>query len=268
MEPFELDYMTPLLARIQAAVDRGLEVPMHLHIGWFEGEGPFPPGAILGAQRQLAERVVDTAGPQSTDRVVDVGCGIGGTLRLMRERLPRAELHGVNRSARQLAVARSLLASHRVDLHHADALALPFDDQSVDQVLAVECAFHFDHRGAFLREAARVLRPGGALTLTDFVAADSITDQEEAWLLDGHSPWPDLRASRPDYDRWARDAGLALTTAVDFTPQARPTFAALRGRDWTTLNRIDRGTAVLGALLDRGALRAVLLRFSAPGVPA
>src|SRR5438034_5931485 len=43
----------------------------------------------------------------------------------------------------------------------ADACALPFPDASFDRVLAVECIFHFPSRLRFLKEAARVLKPGG-----------------------------------------------------------------------------------------------------------
>lgn len=97
--------------------------------------------------------------PPPPARVVDVGCGEG--------RFPRDlkrlgyEVIGVDGSATLVAAARE--ADPDGDYRHADAAALPLPDQSADLVTALLSLQDVDDIHGALREAARVLVPGGRL---------------------------------------------------------------------------------------------------------
>lgn len=95
------------------------------------------------------------------ERVVDVGCGTGLSSVALKE-IAR-EVVGLDRSLEMLALAER---SERVRYVIADALKLPFGDSEFD-LITLSSAFHWLEREKFLREAGRVLRPGGWLVVYD-----------------------------------------------------------------------------------------------------
>lgn len=118
-------------------------------------------GEFAAAMERLNTEIVDAARPADGQAVLDAGCGFGGTLASLQRRFKSTDLTGVNIDPRQLKLARLQVPGPR--FIEGDACALPLPDASFDRVLAVECIFHFPSRAKFLREAARVLKPGGLL---------------------------------------------------------------------------------------------------------
>jgi SAM-dependent methyltransferase len=99
-------------------------------------------------------------------RLLEVGCGVGAVLAVLGQEFPGIVLHGVDIEPKQLEFARGHLERAGVEatLHEADARALPFADQSFDHVWMMWFLEHVADPPEIVREARRVLVPGGAIT--------------------------------------------------------------------------------------------------------
>lgn len=111
------------------------------------------------------------------DNVLDVGCGTGPVIELLAKKYPEKHFVGLDITPAMIEAARSkgLLNAEFVV---GDAENLPFGDGGFDAVLCSNSFHHYPNPGAFLREAHRVLRPGGKLILRDYTSNDVVV-----WLM-------------------------------------------------------------------------------------
>ncbi len=118
-----------------------------------------------------------------TSRLIDLGCGPAGPLTFILS-LVRCRGTGVEVSDAALRVARLRAKSLGVDALLSLAQAdindpLPFPAETFDAAISVDVILHLRDRSKFLKEAARVLRPGGRLLFTDAGVLTGTMSNEE-----------------------------------------------------------------------------------------
>lgn len=118
---------------------------------------------VEATTRETLRRLPLTA----ASRVLDVGCGTGELLRRVRANVPDAVLAGLDPVPEMLDVARDKLSS-RDDLRVGYADRLPWNAGTFDVVVSCNMFHYISQPLVALREMARVLRPAGALVLTDW----------------------------------------------------------------------------------------------------
>jgi ubiquinone/menaquinone biosynthesis C-methylase UbiE len=97
--------------------------------------------------------------------LLDIGCGVGAVLRVISKDYPGLKLAGIDREPRQIETAKRHLAMSGVaDLRVGDATKLPWADRTFDHVFMMWFLEHLREPEVALREALRVLKPGGTIT--------------------------------------------------------------------------------------------------------
>ena len=143
------------------------------------------------------------------DDVIDVGCGLGGPARLFAGAGARVTAVDVNPD--QVAAClrlNELTGAKRVDVVLGDAQNLPLPSDRFSAYVSIGALCHTYDRSAALREALRVLRPGGSLAVVDINAGPE----------DGHEWFGDRfwhLISNDEYQTVARDSGFEDVSVQD-----------------------------------------------------
>jgi ubiquinone/menaquinone biosynthesis C-methylase UbiE len=190
------------------------------HVGYWASADDSSP--LAEATDRLTDLMIQKTGVGPGSRVLDVGCGVGGpAIRLARA--TGAEVVGIAISAEQVrratALAEATGMQQQVRFQHADAMDLQFPAESFDAVWAFESIMHMPDRQRVLEQIARVLRPGGRLTLTDMFEREPIPADDQPAAAELLKSMESTLASLDDYPRILRAAGLLPIEFVDLTEQ-------------------------------------------------
>lgn len=167
------------------------------------------------------DRLVALAAPRGEWRVLDVATGGGHTALALAPHV--REVVASDITPEMLAAAERHVRGKgvaNVSFREADACALPFEDDSFDLVTCRIAPHHFSDAGRFVRECARVVRPGGAVIVIDNLtpedpAASAAINEIEVVRDPSHR-----RAySEPEWVGFFRGAGLVVERVERFRKQ-------------------------------------------------
>jgi tocopherol O-methyltransferase len=146
----------------------------HIHHGyWIRGDE-----SKETAQLQLIEHLAQTAGIPPGAKILDVGCGFGASSIYLAQK-HQAEATGITISTVQVDMANQAAAAAGVNARFLlmDAEAMTFERQ-FDVVWSVESISHYQDIPRFFAAAAKLLKPGGTLAITDWFKKKDLTPRE------------------------------------------------------------------------------------------
>ena len=188
-------------------------------------------GHYMNQTLPVAQRA---AAVEAGDHVLDLACGTGELLQRIAEEVPEAGLTGVDLAPKMVDRARHKLAERsEVQIQQADAHDLPFADESFDVVVCANTFHYFTHPEQVLREACRVLRPGGRLVLLDWCRdfwtcrmMDAVLRRvdpayQTCYTLDEMTALVEATSLRPRYDfRYCFDLVWGMMVVEALRPQS------------------------------------------------
>jgi SAM-dependent methyltransferase len=114
--------------------------------------------------RLVGDTFLDWFDPKAALRWLDVGCGSGAFTEMIIERCAPLSVQGIDPSEAQLVYARTRPSLYAALFHRADAMALPFPDDTFDAAVMPLVIFFVPDPAKGVAEMARVVCPGGAVT--------------------------------------------------------------------------------------------------------
>ncbi len=233
----------------------------HIHLGHYGA----PPRKkdFLKAKEDFVHEMVRWGGLErlpSGTTVLDVGCGIGGSSRILARNYG-FHVIGITISPQQVNRAQELTppgvsAQFQVD----DALALSFPDASFDVVWSIEAGPHMPDKAQFARELLRVLKPGGTLVVADWnqrdVRATSQNGNRQLPLNFWEKP-----VMRQLLDQWSHPAFSSIEGFAELLEATGWVEGTVETADWTE----QTVPSWLDSIWQGIARPEGLIRFGLPG---
>lgn len=144
-----------------------------LNFGYWSSKNTTP----ISAQNDLCKVFANMANLSSSKQAADIGSGLSAPSKLWRDMYPNLQLYDVNVNFRQLAFSDS---QKNIEFLNSTATKLPFADNAVDRVLALESAQHFKPLEDFISESKRILTNSGLLVM----AVPVITEDSSLGTMD------------------------------------------------------------------------------------
>jgi MPBQ/MSBQ methyltransferase len=197
----------------------------HIHLGHYG----FPPQQkdFLAAKADFVHEMVRWGGLDRLSAgttVLDVGCGIGGSSRILA-RDYGFTVTGITISPQQVKRAQALTPQGLdVTFQVDDAMALSFPDASFDVVWSIEAGPHMPDKAIFAKELMRVLKPGGVLVVADWNQRDDRQIPLNGW---------ERSMMRQLLDQWSHPAFSSIEGFAELLVATGLVEGQVMTADWT-----------------------------------
>ena len=205
-----------------------LNKSLAMHAGYWDETTHSLSEALIKENEVLAK----IARIQPTDRVLDAGCGVGGSSLYLAENIG-CKVTGITLSERQTDVARAEAAKLKLlnppEFAVMDFTKTTFPDASFDVVWAIESVCHASDKRDFIQEAWRLLRSQGRLIVADgFLVRNEYTDKQRVLLGKMVNGWAvESMESIPNFHHSLQEKGFYNITQLDATPHVLPSSKRL-----------------------------------------
>jgi tocopherol O-methyltransferase len=249
----------------------------HMHHGYYGATGKEKKDRRQ-AQIELIEEMLNWAEVKQAEKILDVGCGIGGSSLYLAQRF-NAHAVGITLSpvqaSRATERAQEAGLASEVQFQVADALEMPFADESFDLVWSMESGEHMPDKEKFLQECYRVLKVGGTFLMATWChrpitpATGELTRDEQQHLADIYRVYclPYV-ISLPEYEAIARTLPLHNIRTADWSDAVAPFWDVVIDSAFepkAILGLLQSGWSTLEAALSLGLMsrgyRRGLIRF-------
>ena len=193
----------------------------HIHHGyWIRGDE-----TKETAQSQLVDHLAEAAGISAGCKILDVGCGIGGSSIHLAEKYG-AMVTGITISPVQVEMAGRRAASAGANasflLMNAENIQI---DEKFDVIWSVESISHYESPRNFFAGVAKLLRPGGILAITDWFKKERLTRSvEEEYIRPIEKSMMVELHTMGDYTGWMNESGLAPNKREIWNEQCAKTW--------------------------------------------
>ena len=144
-----------------------LDTSLCMHYGYWDEKTKSHGDAV----KRMNEKLAEYANIQPGDQILDAGCGVGGSSIYLAQNYD-CEVVGITLSEKQVETCTLNAANHgvsdKVRFEKQNYLKTSFPDQSFDVVWAIESVCYAWDKADFLKEAFRLLKPGGRIVVADF----------------------------------------------------------------------------------------------------